>query len=163
MSLFCERFSPFSQEFRGSVGIENPCCFDVSSLSPKRRKGRFLGDAKHCVVKWAKSTLSMRISSGAPRSCLHPSRPNSTATEVQQFSDVLLMKPVLDNLRSALLSFPDLLFLANLEKGRENPPKKTGFFHSRRTPKILGKKGKTQKTRSSSQEKQGNPCQPFSY
>ena len=37
---------------------------------------------------------------------------------------------------------PDLLFLAFLENGKENPPKKARIFYRCRTPKILGKEGK---------------------
>ena len=36
---------------------------------------------------------------------------------------------------------PDLLFLAFVENGKENPPKQQGFYPCR-TPKILGEEGK---------------------
>ena len=39
--------------------------------------------------------------------------------------------------------FPDLLFLACLEKGKENHQKKQGFLLSAEALKFLGKKGKT--------------------
>ena len=40
---------------------------------------------------------------------------------------------------------PDLPFLAFSEKGKENHPKKQGFFHYAEPLKSLGKKGKTLK------------------
>ena len=48
-------------------------------------------------------------------------------------------------LKSAFFSFPDLLFLAFLENGKENPPKKQGFFIVAGPLKSLGKNGKTRK------------------
>ena len=61
--------------------------------------------------------------------------------------------------RALVQNYPDLLFLAVLENGKENPPKSKDFYHCQTLKNFGGEKEKTlEKTRNASKHrKQGNP------